>query len=45
MDDIVKTIKGEKDHKVYKINRDILCIDYWKNKIFERYYNLISFTN
>ena len=33
IDDIIKIINGEMDIHSYKINRDILTLDYWKNKI------------
>ena len=33
IDEIVKIINGDKELNYYKINRDILTIEYWKNKI------------
>lgn len=36
INDIIKIINGEKNINYYKINRDILTIEYWKNKIKQR---------
>jgi hypothetical protein len=33
LDEIIKIINKEKEIIFYKINRNILTIDYWQNKI------------